>query len=116
MVCWCALYIVLVSSLLPTYFPNSGKRCSLVVHVWAPILQAQESQLAFCGDALGVLVDAMRFKAKEPFLNRMMAELARVLAPLGFELSTIHVWSAQNIFSPRCDMSKHKVFLTFHLS
>ena len=68
----------------------------LAVMIWRPILKATESQLAFCGDALGVLIDAMKFRAREPILNKMMAELALVVAPFGFELTTIHTWSMHN--------------------
>ena len=65
----------------------------LAVMTWRPILKATESQLAFCGDALGVLIDAMKFRAREPMLNKLMAELALVVAAFGFELTTIHTWS-----------------------
>ena len=58
-----------------------------LVMVWRPILQSTESQVAFCGDALGVLIDARKFRACESVLNKMMAELARAVAPFGFELS-----------------------------
>ena len=63
---------------------------------WLPILRTCESQLALCGDALGVLADAMQFRAREPVLNKIMAELALIVAPFGFEMSTTHVWSKQN--------------------
>ena len=53
---------------------------------WLPILEVAESQLAICGDALGVLVDALNFRAREPILNRVMAELALIIAPFGIEL------------------------------
>ena len=68
----------------------------LAVKTWLPILRACASQLALCGDALGVLADAMKFRAREPVLNKLMAELALTIAPFGFEMSTIHVWSKQN--------------------
>ena len=61
------------------------------------MLKATESHLAFCDDALGVLIDAMKFRAREPMLNKLMAELAPVVAPFGFELSTIHAWSMHNV-------------------
>ena len=63
---------------------------------WLPILRASASQLAFCGDALGVLHDAMLFRAHEPILNKTMVELALAIAPFGFEMSTVHVWSRHN--------------------
>ena len=66
------------------------------VRLWRPILQVSESRLSFCGDALGVLQDARGFRARDPVLNRLMAELALHIAPLGFFLAAIHVWSEQN--------------------
>ena len=68
----------------------------LAIKTWMPILSTFESQLALCGDALGVLADAMKFRAKELVLNKLMAELALSIAPYGFEISTAHVWSKQN--------------------
>ena len=68
----------------------------LAVATWLPILSSAESQLAFCGDALGVLADALRFRAKEPVLNKITAELALCIAPFGFATSTVHIWSAHN--------------------
>ena len=66
------------------------------VRVWRPILRVSDSQLAFCGDALGVLHDAVSFKARDPMLNRIMAELALQIAPLGLSVSAIHTWSECN--------------------
>ena len=66
------------------------------VRVWKPILQVANSQLAFCGDALGVLHDAISFKARDPMLNKIMAELALQVAPLGFVITAIHTWSKSN--------------------
>jgi hypothetical protein len=68
----------------------------LAVIAWLPILSVMESQLVFCGDALGILADALKLRAKEPVLNRIMAELALAIAPFGFETSTVHVWSCHN--------------------
>ena len=64
------------------------------------ILKATESQLAFCGDVMAVLMDAMKFRARESMLNKIAAELALTVAPFGFELSTVHAWSMHNSF---CD-------------
>ena len=68
----------------------------LAVMTWRPILKATESQLTFCGDALGVLIDAMKFRAREPMLNKLKAELALVVAPFGLELTTMQTWSMHN--------------------
>ena len=54
----------------------------LAVKTWLPISQVCESQLALCGDALGVLADAMQFRACEPVLIKMMAEWALTIALL----------------------------------
>ncbi len=63
---------------------------------WFPLLSASEGKLAVCGDALGVLHDAVRFRARDPMLNLITAELALVLAPLGVTLDAIHQWSERN--------------------
>ena len=68
----------------------------LAIAVWQPALACTEGQLVFVGDALGVLHDAMKFTAKDPALNRLMAELALRVAPCGFELSAVHIWSSWN--------------------
>ena len=68
----------------------------LAVKTWLQILRASESQLAFCGDALGVLADALEFRARESIPNKTIAEVALAVAPFGFEISTVHVWSMHN--------------------
>ena len=62
-----------------------------------------ESQgaLAIMGDALGVLHDARRFRAKDKVLNLIMAELALIIAPMGQELRTAHLWTQRN---STCDL------------
>ena len=55
-----------------------------------------DSQLAFCGDALGVLQHAVSFKARDPMLNGIMAELALQVAPMGFIVSATHAGSECN--------------------
>ena len=37
-----------------------------------------------------------RFRAKDPILNELMAELALVVAPLGVELQAMHLWTQRN--------------------
>ena len=69
------------------------------VRVWRPILKISDSQLAFCGDALGCLHDAVSFKARDPMLNRIMAELALQVAPMGFivSVSTLGLTATQRV-------------------
>ena len=53
------------------------------------------------GDALGVLHDAQKFRAADPVLNKIMAEIALLLAPLGRDIQAIHLWTQRNT---TCDM------------
>ena len=48
------------------------------------------------GDALGVLHDARRFRAHDPVLNEIMAELALTFAPPGQDIRTLHLWTQRN--------------------
>ena len=49
------------------------------VFLWQRTLRESQGALAIMGDALGVLHDARRFKAKDNVLN-IMAELALIIA------------------------------------
>ena len=60
------------------------------------MLIVPKSQLSSCGDALGVLQDAMAFRARDSQLNLIMGELALRLASLGLEIAVIHAWSEYN--------------------
>jgi hypothetical protein len=40
-----------------------------------------------------------RFSAKSPVVNAMAREAALILAPLGRELSAIHIWSEENVMA-----------------
>ena len=66
------------------------------VHVWRRIIRESTGTLAVMGDALGVLHDARKFRAKDPVLNELMAELALLIAPMGQELQAIHIWTQRN--------------------
>ncbi len=68
----------------------------LAVHAWMPLLHVSEGKLVICGDALGVLQDAVKFRGRDPIINTVMAELALLLAPLGVELEGVHIWSERN--------------------
>ncbi len=66
------------------------------VHAWIPLLQVSEGRVIMCGDAAGVLYDAIKFKARDTTINLMMCELALLVAPLGLDIETMHVWSEWN--------------------
>ena len=70
------------------------------VFLWQRTLRESQGALAIMGDALGVLHDARRFKAKDKVLN-IMAELAPIIAPMGQELRTAHLWTQRN---STCDL------------
>ena len=48
------------------------------------------------GDASGALHDACKFRAKVAVLNSIMAELARILDPMGHDLRAVHLWTQRN--------------------
>ena len=60
------------------------------------MLRTAMGSVAILGDALGVLHDARKFRAKDPVLNEIMAELALIVAPLGLELQAMHLWTQRN--------------------
>ena len=49
------------------------------------------------GDALGVLHDALKFRAKDGFLNELMGDLSLVSAPTGQSLQGAPVWSERGL-------------------
>ena len=66
------------------------------VTTWLPLLATMQGSLTFVGDALGILQDALKLRAKEPVLNGIMGELALQLAPLGADTRAAHIWSERN--------------------
>ena len=44
-------------------------------------------------DALGMLHDAAKLKAKDPVLNLMVGELALLIAPYGLDIRAARSWS-----------------------
>ena len=60
------------------------------------MLAASDGDLAFVGDALGVVYDALKLHSADRILNLIMGELALVLAPMGKHLRGAHVWSERN--------------------
>ena len=73
----------------------------LALCTWQPVLTESQGTLAILGDALGVLYDVMKLKAKDPVLNAVAAEMALVLAPLGMDVRVAHLWTQRNQV---CDM------------
>jgi hypothetical protein len=51
------------------------------------------------GDTLGVLQGAVKFKAKNSIINPIVMELALLFAPVGAELSAVHIWSEDNVLA-----------------
>ena len=64
-------------------------------------MRSSNGSLAVIGDALGVLHDAQKFRAADPILNNVMAEIALLLAPMGRDVQAIHLWTQRNT---TCDM------------
>ena len=48
------------------------------------------------GDAEGIIYDLVQMRAKSNKINNIAKEMALHLAPLGRELSGIHVWGERN--------------------
>ena len=68
----------------------------LSVATWRSLLAKTQGSITFVGDAMGVLLDALRMRAREPVLNAIIGELALQLAPLGADVRAAHVWSERN--------------------
>ena len=66
------------------------------VRTWKDILRETAGSVAVMGDALGVLHDACKFRAKDAVCNSIMAELALILAPMGYDLGAVHLWTQRN--------------------
>ena len=47
-------------------------------------------------DALGVLHDALKLRAKDATLNALLADTALIMAPLGLQVNGAHLWSQRN--------------------
>ena len=66
------------------------------VSLWRKIIAEALGRLAIIGDALGVLHDALKLKARISVLNAIMCKLALLLAPTGQSIQGAHVWSERN--------------------
>ena len=63
---------------------------------WQSTLAQTQGTLAALGDALGILYDVTKLKAKEPVLNAIAAEMALLLAPIGMDIRAAHLWTQRN--------------------
>ena len=66
------------------------------INSWKPTLTTAQGRRAIRGDALGVLYDVFRFRAKDAVLNDLVRAMALLVAPLGVDLRAAHIWSEQN--------------------
>ena len=55
-----------------------------------------QGRLSVRGDALGVLQDVVKMRAREPILNDIAGKIALTQAPHGGDLGAAHLWSEQN--------------------
>ena len=60
------------------------------------MLQQAEGGLTFISDALGVLHDASKLRAKDTTLNALLADTALIMAPMGLQISGAHLWPQRN--------------------
>ena len=67
------------------------------VNTWQPVLAQAQGRLAFRGDALGVLHDMLRYRAKDLVLNDHAGALALLVAPIGLDTRAAHIWSERNV-------------------
>ena len=68
----------------------------LSIATWRMIIGTSQGSLAIIGNALGILHDAIKLKAKDPALNLIVGELALLIAPFGLDIRAAHVWSERN--------------------
>ena len=73
----------------------------VALSTWRQILFRAQGRLAVKGDALNVLQDVIKLKARDPILNDITGENALVLAPQGGDIRAAHVWPEKN---ETCDM------------
>ena len=66
------------------------------VSTWITVLKQAQGALHVRGDALGILHNMMRFRAKDPVLNAIAGELAYLRAPLGLDIRAAHTWFERN--------------------
>ena len=68
---------------------------------WKARLQEARTSLSFRGDAKGVLQGVLARRAKNPGINKIVAETMLVLSETAHEFAAVHFWSEDNAV---CDM------------
>ena len=68
----------------------------IAVATWTKLFGSMQGSLAILGDALGVLYDFAKLRAKDPILNEIARETALILAPTGHVLKAAHIWTQRN--------------------
>ena len=66
------------------------------LNTWAKLIADARGKLVVRGDALGVLFDVLRFRARDAVLKDLAGEMALVAAPWGVDLRAVHIWSHMN--------------------
>ena len=69
---------------------------ALALNTWQQLLQTAQGRLAIRGDALGILHDVLKLRAREPKLNALAHQMAYILAPIGLDVRLAHVWTERN--------------------
>ena len=66
------------------------------IELWHKVIFASRGRLVVIGDPLGDLYGAVKFRSKDPWINRMFLRLALLFAPRGDTLEAVHIWSEAN--------------------
>ena len=74
---------------------------AVALRTWRGLLQTSQGPLAVRGDALGVLTDVVKLRAKEPVLNKLAHDMSLSMAASGLDLRAAHIWSERNVV---CDL------------
>ena len=74
---------------------------AIALWTWKDLLLTTQGALAVRGDALGILMDVVKLRAREPVLNMLTHDMSLTMAPSGLDLRAAHVWSERNAL---CDM------------
>ena len=69
----------------------------LALKVW--VLIFKRAKIVIINDASGVLVSIVRMRARARSVNEVCKETALVLAPFGYHLEGIHVYSEHNVLA-----------------
>ena len=77
--------------------PDLRPTCWLIaVNTGRKLLVEAQGRLAIKGDALRVMQDVDKMRARDPILKDITSEIALILAPQGGDLRAAHVWSEEN--------------------